>query len=557
MKAGRRAGSTVRRARRGPGWLHASCLSGGLLLPVLAAHAQTIPPVPLPGASAADVSLLPNTPQPQAAASQPQAPNSYIVPSVTVLATQTSNANLGTSAGSHADTVLDVMPQVFLQSSHARWQLQGNLGLQGIYYAQGTNTDVVAPDGNAKLHTEWVPDLLYVDAGFNAFQSAVSPYVGQTGAVQGPQYTTMQWSLSPYIRREIVPGLEFLARSDATWTDVSNTPSQGGIYGGRYLDQTLRLDQRPQRLGYTLAVEQTYATYDDEPYAWLRDTTARAILNFALTPQTVVGVIGGHETVDAFDSEVNSSIYGLRTAWKPGPYASLDATVEHRYFGTGWTVLASGGAQQARLNLSWQRSVSSELAPLGGANASGGSIGDILDSMLSTQYPDPLQRVRVVQDLLGSAGLPYDLATSGNFYTASSALQNNLELTGLLLRVRDSLALSVYRNRVQDLFLPGQEALQLLQTNSNDLVQTGVAMNYGHRLTPLDNLNVTLQRENDAGFGPSEGLSGRTKSLIAQIDHRLSPRTIALIGVRRELLTSTQVQGGTESAVFAGFVHRF
>ena len=560
MSSGRVSIRRVANARRRLRWLQASSLFGGLLVPAAFACAQTLPPVPLPGASQAEALAFPASAgsQPESASLPVSRPNTYLVPSVTVLATQTSNANLGTNSGSHSDTILDVMPRVFLQSSHARWQVQGDLTLHGLVYAQGTNSDVVAPSGDAKLHSEWMPGFLYLDAGFNAYQSAISPYVGQTGPVQGAQYTTMQWRLSPYVRKQITPSLQFLARSDDTWTHVSNTPTQGGVYGGRYLDQTLRLEQRPQTLGYLLQAEQTYATYNSEAYAWLRDTTLRAMVDLAATPQLVLGVIGGHEKVQAFDSQVNASIYGLHTEWKPGAYASLDATIEHRYFGTGWQVAADAGSQAARLRLGWRRDVSSALSPLGnGGNTTGGNIGDVLNALLTTQYPDPLQRVRAVQDLLGSAGLPYDLSTSGNFYTATSVLQNNLVLTGLLIHVRDSVAVSLYRNRVEDLYLPGQQALQLLQTNSSNLVQTGVAVNYAHRLTPLDNLSFTLQRENDDGFGVSQGLSARTKSLIVQLDHRMSPSTIGLIGVRRQLLSSTQVQGGTESALFAGLVHRF
>ena len=241
-------------ARRRLPWLQACSVFGGLLVPTAFVYAQTIPPVPLPGASQAEALALPapSGSQPESAGQPVTRPNTYLVPSVTVLATQTSNANLGTSSGSHADTILDVMPRVFLQSSHARWQVQGDLSLHGLYYAQGTNTDVVAPSGDAKLHSEWMPGFLYLDAGFSAYQSAISPYVGQTGPVQGAQYTTMQWRLSPYVRKQITPSLQFLARSDDTWTHVSNTPTQGGVYGGRYLDQTLRLEQRPQTLGYLL-----------------------------------------------------------------------------------------------------------------------------------------------------------------------------------------------------------------------------------------------------------------------------------------------------------------
>ena len=527
--------------------------AAAVLLPAWSARAQTIPPVP--GG-------------PAATASQPtplmQPPSTYLMPSITVLGTQSNNTLVGTGRPAHADTVLDVIPGLFLQSNHANWQLQGNLSLHGGYFAQGTNPDVLAPQGDAVLHSEWVSNLLYLDAGFSGTQSAVSPYVGQGGALQGTNYTTTQWRISPYIDRVLRPGLRLVARSDDTWTHVNNTPAQSTLGGGRYLRQSFMLEQRPERLGYTLEARQIYASYDSDPYAWTRNTSVRAIGNVAVGGHTVFGLIGGREKEQGASSDVSSAIYGLRLAWQPGLYGRLGATVEHRFFGTGWNVAATAGTPESRLSLAWQRDAFSSLAPLASSIGNGSSslnptanIGQLLNSLLVTRYPDPLERARAVQDLLGSAGLPAGLATSGNFYIGSTVLQNNLVLTGLLLHGRNSFALSLYRNRIENLFLPWQQILQALQVRSVDTVQTGWALNYGRRLTPLANLNVTLQRESDSGFGSNQGLSAVDRAVIVQLDRRLSPRTTGLIGVRRQLLASTLVAGGNETALFVGLVHRF
>ncbi|MDE2121771.1 MAG: TIGR03016 family PEP-CTERM system-associated outer membrane protein, partial [Betaproteobacteria bacterium] len=220
-------------------------------------------------------------------------------------------------------------------------------------------------------------------------------------------------------------------------------------------------------------------------------------------------------------------------------------------------LLAQGGTPQLRYSLDWNRGLASYLAPLSGNNAAASNITSLLDGLLSAQYPNPLQRVQAVQALLGEAGLPPGLATAGNFYTSSTVLSNSVVGTALLLHARDSFALSVYRNRTEDLFLPGQEVLRLIQSTSNDNVQTGAAFNYGHRLTPLDTLNLTLQRENDSGFGINQGLSARQTSFILQLAPRFSPRTVGRVGARRRFLVSTVVGDTPETGVFVGLVHRF
>lgn len=510
-------------------------------------------------ASAQVIPQVPGKPALAASAAGPEAapPTTYVVPSVAVLATQTTNSNYGLGGPPQSDTLLEIEPGLFLQSSHARWQVQANVSLHGIYYARGTEPNVVAPDGSAQLHSEIVDRFVYFNASVLSQQAAVSPYVGQGGPLQGPRYTVTQWRVNPYIDRELRPGLRLRASSDDTWNQVSNAAAGAGVFGGRYLDQTLRLDQAPRDWGYSLIGQQTYATYDNQPYASLRDTTARAIGNYSLTSQWVVGVIGGREKVQAYRASDNASIYGLRTEWQPAANQRVEASVEHRFFGTGWNLAATGGTPLLRYTLTWNRGMASYLAPLSGNATQAGNITSLLNGLLSSQYPDPLQRAQAVQNLLGEAGLPPGLATSGNFYTSSTVLQNSLVATVLLLHQRDSYALSVYRNRTADLFLPGQHVLQLVRSVSNDNIQTGAAFNYGHRLTPLDTMNVTLQRENDIGFGLNEGISARQTAMILQLDHRFSPRTIGLVGARRQFLVSTVVGDANETAVFAGLVHRF
>ncbi len=491
------------------------------------------------------------------AAAPASPPTTYVAPSVAVLVTQTDNSNFGLGGAPQSDTLFEVAPRLFLDSEHARWQVRADIGLHGMYYRRGTEPSLVAPDGSVNLHSELVDHFLFLDAGVLSQQAAISPYVGQGGPLQGPRFTSTQWQLKPYINRELRPGLRLQAHSEATWTNVSNVGAQSGIVGGRYLDQLVRLDQAPLDWGYGLVAEQSYSTYTDQPYASFRDTTARAILNYAVTPQWVVGLIGGREKAQAYRADATAAIYGVRTQWQPDLQHRVQATVEHRFFGTGWGLEATGGTPLLRYTLNWTRGLGSYLAPLSGNASSATNISALLDGLLTSRYPSPLQRAQLVESLLGNSGLPAGLSTAGGYYTSSTVLRNSAVATVLLLHERDSYALSLYRSRSEDLFLPGQQVLRLIQTASSDNVQTGAAFNYGHRLTPLDTLNVTLQREIDTGFGLNAGTSARQSSLILQLNHKFTPGTIGLIGARRRLLRSTVVGDTAETGVFAGLVHRF
>ena len=511
-------------------------------------QAQVVPAIPtLPAQTASG-----------AAAENPvAAPNTYIAPSVAIIGVSTSNANFGSGLPPRSDVILNIVPSLVVQSDHARWHLRGDFSLTGLYYLRGTLANSILPSGSLNLDTELIDRFFYFGAGVQSQENVINPYVGQFNGPSSNQFTTTQYRISPYIDRRISPDLHFIARSDDTWTKVNNVPANTGIYGGRYSVQTVSLDQRPLPLGYTLLARQDETTYDNLPYSSLKDTSIRAIGNYALSDRLVVGLIGGYEKVDAFLAHVNKPIYGIRTAWQPNNFGRVGATVEHRYFGTGWNLQALAGTPLFNLSLNWTRNPTTYLASLFNGGAPGSNITTLLDGMLLAQYPDPVARAQAVQNLLNSSGLPAGLATSNNFFTASATLQNVLSVTALMLRERNSYAVSLYRAKSEDLFLPGQSLLQVIQTLSNDNIQTGVAFNYGRRLTPIDNLNLTVARANNSGFGLNQGRSSRQTSFIAQLEHGFSARTTGLIGLRRQFLVSTLVPNSNESAIFAGVIHRF
>ena len=513
-----------------------------------AAQAQVMPAVPALPAQAASGAAVENL---------APAPTTYLAPSVAVLATATNNANFGTGLSPRSDTILNIVPRLVVQTDHARWHLRGDFSLNGQYYTRGTLVNSVLPSGSLNLNSELVDRFVYFDAGIQSQQNIINPYVGQLNPASSNQYTSTQYRISPYIDKLINPDLRFIARSDDTWTKINNNPTDTGVFGGRYTVQTISLDQRPLPWGYTLLAQQTNATYDNLPYVSLKDTSFRAIGNYAISDRLTMGLIGGYEKVEAFLAEEKKPIYGVRASWQPNAIGNIDATVEHRFFGTGWNIQARGGSPLVQFSINWTRGPSTYLAALANNGVPGSNVTTLLDGMLLAQYPDPVARAQAVQNLLTNAGLPAGLSTASNFYTSSATLQNALGVTALMLRERNSYAVSIYRTKTEDLFLPGQSLLQIIQTLSRDNIQTGVAFNYGRRLSPIDNLNVTVLRANNSGFGINQGQSSRQTSFVAQYDHRLTDRTTGLLGVRRQFLNSTAVGNTNETAFFAGVVHRF
>ena len=482
---------------------------------------------------------------------------SFVAPSVTVRMTSTDNTAFGTGRPARADTVLELVPRVAFASDHARWRLGGDFRVDAVHNVRGTEPDVLLPDGTLRFNADLVERFLHLDAGVQSQRNAITPWAGLPGPTVASAYTTTQFRVSPYLEHDFGHGLRASARSDETWTRVSDNPGVNGLFGGRRAVQTFGMTQYPLPWGYALTAQDDATTFDGLPDASLRDTTVRAAVMRKASENLRVGVIGGAERVRALLSRKDAGIYGVSARWSANPATFVDARIEERFFGTGWALQAQAGSAQMRLNIDWTREPSTFLAGLAGNGLPGAAVGTLLDSLLQSRVPDPVARAQAVQTLLGETGLPAGLPGGVNFYTTAATLRNQLRVRALILRARNSYALTLFRSRTEDLFLPGQGVVQAVQLASADNVESGVAFAFGRKLDARNRLSVNLLHVLETGFGPNAGRSSRQSGVIVELDHDVTPRTLMLIGARRQLLFSSTLAHTAESALFVGLIHHF
>ncbi len=493
---------------------------------------------------------------PAAAASAPVPRGNFVQPSLGMSVVQTSNAYFGTSTPAKSDTIISITPGIAFQTEGPDLRTYGNFALNGQYYARGSYSNTVLPSGVLGLSARLVDQWLYFDAGITAQQNALLTIPTQnTGTAT---YTTTQYRLSPYIDHRFDDNLRLRARSDNTWTRISGNQTGQALSNGRYSVQSVRLDRRPTPFGWGLDAKQEETVYTTTGALTVRDAIVRARGLYAFTPHFEAGLIGGYEHYSTSYASLGHSIYGVQARWQPNLFTRLDGVVERRFFGTGWDLNASQQIQQLSLRVNWNRSPSTFLAGLQTIPA-GVSLSTLLDGMLASQYPDPAARARAVQNLLSVTGLPSTLPNAINYYTQSATLQDTLTATAVLLDQRNSYAASLFHAKTQDLILPGSAPLTSLLLASADYVQNGVGLSYGRRLTPVMSLNVGVLRALNTGFGPNAGVSTRQTTFIVQLNRRLSPQTLLVVGLRRQLLdtTNTGILNANESAIYAGLTHQF
>ncbi|MGC9184396.1 MAG: TIGR03016 family PEP-CTERM system-associated outer membrane protein [Thiomonas sp.] len=535
------------------------------LLQAGSAHGQTIPglnttvpggvglPQQINGGDTQGGGLL----APLAGASAPTVPRgNFVQPTLGMSVVQTSNAYFGTATPAKSDTIISVTPGIAFQTEGPDLRTYGNFALNGQYYARGSYSNTVLPSGVLGLSARLVDQWLYFDAGITSQQNALLTIPTQsTGTAT---YTTTQYRVSPYIDHRFNDDLRLRARSDNIWTRISGNQTGQALSNGRYGLQSVQLDRRPTPLGWGLDARQEETVYTTSGALTVRDEIVRARGLYAFTPHVEAGLIGGYEHYSTSYASLGHSIYGVQANWRPNVFTRLDGVVERRFFGTGWNINASQQIQRLSLRMNWNRGPSTFLAGLQ-TIPSGVSLSTLLDGMLASQYPDPTARARAVQNLLAVTGLPSTLPNAINYYTQSATLQDTFTATAVLLAERNSYSASLFHTKTQDLVLPGSPPLNNLLIASANYVQNGIGLSYGRRLSPVMSLNVGVLRALSTGFGLNQGVSTRQTSFIVQINSRLSPQTILVLGARRQLLdtANTGILNANESAIYAGLTHQF
>lgn len=465
----------------------------------------------------------------------------------------TDNATLGLSNEARSDTILDLRPALRFVSNGAGLRINGSLGFVATTYANGTQPNDVSPQAELLANATLAPRLLFLDASLRSTASTADVFGTRDDALgTANRYTTLQYALSPYLERELTPSLRLSARSDNVWIktqDLEFRDEDG--YFGRH---AARIEARPTPLGGALEIERTDTKYDVANDHLTRDL-ARLFVTGVHDAQYEVSAIVGYENAHFGTGEPDASgtIYGARFGWRPTPRTRLEATAEHRFFGTGWDVVFTHRMPFLAWDIRTQREASSYAERLFTAPA-GGDVGALLDAALTTRYPDPAERARVIQEFLARRGLATSLPSALAVFSDRLELFSATSATLSYLGPRATVALTVYRSRTEA--LPGTDPL-LQAFGSIDARQNGATLQWSHRLTPRAALVATASHARIEGLNQTVGESSTQRTYRLEIHRALSLRTTGRIGLRHQDFDSNVNPSGRETAVYASLVHRF
>lgn len=467
----------------------------------------------------------------------------------------TSNSALG-QVGGPDDTVLSLRPRLSVHGEGARLKLSGSAALDGVAYADKTQPNRVDPQADLKARLEAIERLFFIEVGYRATQTSQSVFGVRTDETStNNRITASQWRFSPSIEGTAANDLRYSLRSDNTWTRQLGGAAiaAGDSAAGRFARHTASIGQEPRPFGWRLEGERSSTHYDDPTQEPIDTALVRATLNYAITSDWSVGVRGGRERSDIANEQRSRSIFGVETRWEPSPRTTLTASRERRVLSSAWDLAFTHRRPQLAWNLSLSRGVDTtpeSLFDLPPTN----DVAGLLDAMLTTRYPDPLERARLVQDLITRQGLPSSTQQPVTVFSQRLSLVTARRLSLSFLGRRNTLTLSGFAMRTEDA-LPGGALADGSSQNNN--VQRGVGLVFSHNLTPLAALSLGLDWSRTRGLGVDEGDESTQQTANAQVTFQLAPKTSATLGGRYRKLESTVVSDGKEGAVYVGVDHRF
>lgn len=473
--------------------------------------------------------------------------------SVATQVTGSDNSGFETRTQRESDVLVEITPRFAIRGEGARLRVGGALSLGGVHYVDGTQDSRFLPTADLLANLEAIERRLFVEAALNVVQTRENPFAPRPeGASTFNRLQTTQGRISPYLQGNFSPETRYLLRSDNTYTATDGgTTAEADGYVGRHSAEIERL---PRPLGWGLQAERTETRFRDNATPTLTQDIARARLDYAFGAQFSAGLRAGYEQNNfVLDERGDGSIYGLGLTWRPTERTDLNGFWEDRFFGSGWRLSFAHRMPRLALSLLVSRDLGSAPQLLFALPATDNVTG-LLDAAFTTRFPDPVERARVVQELIARQGLPSALGAALNIYAQRISLISSRSASAVLLGVRNSIGVTAFYLRTEDL---ADTIFTSLGTALDNNTQRGMTLTFSHQATSLTSLNATTGWTRTRALGQTDPEQSDQYTLRVQALRQLAPNTSAFAGARYQIFNSNRIDDARETALFTGLTHRF
>ena len=467
-----------------------------------------------------------------------------VVPTFSASMTLTDNARLSAADG-RSDLITQLSPGVQISSNSGRLRGYFNYSLNALAYARDTSSNAIQHALNAAATIEAIEGLAYMDVAGTIAQQAVSAYGTQSSdnALANANRTAVStYRLSPYVRGRLSDLAEYEAR--LTYSESSN--------GSTLVANDVKSSTALVRIGGASALravgwsaDATHQAFDYQSAGSAHSDRLRGILNYAVTPELRVSVIGGNESQNFGDVNTQSrGTSGWGVEWTPTERTRLSATSEQRFFGNSHSI----SFEHRTPRTVWKYTDSRDLST-GFDQLRLGSLGtayDLYFAQFASLEPDPVARAALVDKFLQSNGIAPNTVVLGGSMASTALVQRRQDLSFAWAGLRDTLTILISQARGER--ADGTVLVADDFANGNIVRQRGFSLVLAHRMTPQSSLNVTASLQNSSGSADTR--TSKLRSVLLGWTGRLGPRTsVSLSG--RHSRGDSAAESYVESAVIA------
>ncbi len=508
------------------------------------------PPPPLMGSQAATQTEV----QLERARAQTQQRPLALVPTISLEETLTDNVNLKPAATRRGDLVTQIIPGLQITENGARTKLNGTITVPILLYARtGSENNRAVPQINLLGKVEAIDRLLFVDGAVYVTQEYFTPFGSRSASlVNNPDnaYIAQNYRVSPYLKGVTPGGLSYELRDNNIWSNLSSTPIS---VNNSYTNEIVaNLTRQPLPLGWALDYNRSDVKFKgQEPQI---TELGRSRVLYRADPAIELSASLGYEHNRYPFAEYNDFIYGAGARWRPTERTNVDATWEHRFFGSSYRLVFDHRTPLSIWTIDASRNVTSYPQVLAQIPA-GGIVPLLLDFLFTSRIPDPVQRQQFVLAFMQDRGLPLVLTSPFNLYTQQIYLEERASATAGLIGVRNTLFVTGYRARVQPIIASGSSLPPIIELLNNN-TQVGAGLVWTYNLTAVSTLAASVDYVHTTANPP---LSGKTDqgSLRIVVTTPMSANTSVYAGARFQSLHSDFSDSSRELAGYAGITHTF
>ena len=410
----------------------------------------------------------------------------------------------------------------------------------------------VSPDVRAAFKARLIESALTLDGSAQWRPVRADPYTSSLDPASQPDRRIERlYRLSPQAELALGPDSSLLARAD--WTVIDNASGNGAR---RSTGQTLvRLARRPVPLGAALELTRIDSDAPDLPASRYDLSSLRLRSTYQWDQELEAELMLGRDVGHDASGRLERPLYGLGLRWVPGPRTAVGASLERRFFGYAGVIKLQHRMPWLAVALLLSRQPVVAPAALG-SEIRTGDLRALLDGMLSTRHPDPVERQGQVIEAIDRRAIDVRLPDPTDAVAAYAQLQTRLEASTLLLGRRHALALNLYAQTVRQLALGG---LLPLGVATGDSRQVGGMAQLSYRMAPQLTAIAAVQWARITGLAARTGDSSDDRAYRVSLQRQLTPSTAAVIGTEHRRFRTTVGADASfrETRVFCGISHRF